>query len=248
MPEIQFTGMGVVRPDGSLGRPARPGVFTRRTGGWAVCALMPLLLGACQDGGALPLKNPNLSDPATATARLLEMDVCSDPPLGEVVLSQLFEAVNAERRKAGLAPLHREDTLMAVSDFYACRLADGGFFSHRDPFDNSTIDSRAIAFGYPFMKIGENLAAGQLSVDEVMEAWMASPGHRANILDPDFTEIGLAVKLGGADGPFWVQEFGRPSNEPLRIVRQAPAVTTTESTATSQPASEEAPAASQPGS
>lgn len=247
MPEIQFTRSGAVRPEGSLGRAARPGILSRRTSGWAVCALMPLFLGACQDGGALPLKNPNLSDPATATARLLEMDVCSDPPLGEVVLSQLFEAVNAERRKAGLSVLHREDTLMVVSDFYACRLADGGFFSHRDPFDNSTIDSRAIAFGYPFMKVGENLAAGQLSVEEVMEAWMASPGHRANILDPDFTEIGLAVKIGGADGPFWVQEFGRPSNEPLRTVRQATAASA-ESTATSRPVTVDAPTASQPGS
>lgn len=247
MPEIQFIGRSMVRPDGSLARPVLRGIFTRWTSGWAVCALMPLFLGACQEGGALPLKNPNLSDPATATARLLEMDVCSDPPLGEVVLSHLFAAVNAERRKAGLAALKREDTLMVVSDFYACRLADGGFFSHRDPFDNSTIDSRAIAFGYPFTKVGENLAAGQLSVEEVMEAWMASPGHRANILDPDFTEIGLAVKLGGADGPFWVQEFGRPSSEPLRTVRQAPS-NSDESAATSRPVTDDASPASQPGS
>ncbi|OQZ06623.1 MAG: hypothetical protein B6D36_04035 [Planctomycetes bacterium UTPLA1] len=76
---------------------------------------------------------------------------------------------------------------------------------------------------------------------------MASPGHRANILDPDFTEIGLAVKLGGADGPFWVQEFGRPSSEPLRTVRQAPS-NSDESAATSRPVTDDASPASQPGS
>lgn len=195
--------------------------------------MLLFVAGACQEGPALPLKNGDITDPAAATARLLELDTCTDPPLGDVLLNRLLEAVNLERAKAELKPLRREDTLMVIADFYACRLAEGGFFSHRDPFDNSTVDSRAITFGYPFVKVGENLAAGQLSVDEVIEAWMESPGHRANILDPDFTEIGLAVKLGGADGPYWVQEFGRPSSLPLRATRVTVKQPTTTSAAES---------------
>lgn len=203
------------------------GVGTRRRGLVLrirrICsvALLPLFIAACQEGSPLPLKNSDLTDPASATARLLDLDTCTDPPLNEVLLTRLVDSINQQREKAGLRAVRREDTLMVIADFYACRLAEGGFFSHRDPFDNSTVDSRAISFGYPFYKVGENLAAGQLGVDEVVEAWMASPGHRANILDPDFTEIGVAVKLGGSDGPYWVQEFGRPSNEPVRLVRQS---------------------------
>lgn len=207
-------------------------------------ALTMLFGAACQEGPALPLKSSEISDPAAATARLLELDTCVNPPLGGVLLNRLLEAVNQERENAGLKPLRREDTLMVIADFYACRLAEGGFFSHRDPFDNSTVDSRATSFGYPFVKVGENLAAGQLSVDEVIEAWMASAGHRANILDPDFTEIGLAVKLGGADGPYWVQEFGRPSSLPLRPVRSI--IQPVSPSTASQPATGEGASSSQP--
>ncbi len=122
----------------------------------------------------------------------------------------MIDAVNAERARHKLAPVHGEATLMQIADFYACRLVEGGFFAHEDPIGGSTVDGRAADFGYAFWKIGENLAAGQQSVDEAMAAWLASPSHRAILLDPAFTELGVAVKAGGPNGIYWVQEFGRP--------------------------------------
>ncbi len=58
--------------------------------------------------------------------------------------------------------------------------------------------------------MGENIASGQESADEVVDGWMASPGHCANIMDPNFTEIGV----GYYDGDIWTQVFGRPLSGP----------------------------------
>ena len=88
-------------------------------------------------------------------------------------------------------------------------MIDGGFFGHVDPADDSTVAERAADFGYAFLKIGENLAAGQRSAEEVVAEWMKSPKHRENMLDPAFVEIGIAVKDGGQYGRYWVQELGR---------------------------------------
>lgn len=125
----------------------------------------------------------------------------------------MIDAINAERAKRDLKPLRQNGTLMQIADFYACRLVDGHFFDHFDPYDGSTVVERAIDFGYPFFQIGENLAARQTTVKEAMSALMNSPKHRSNILDPVFTEIGVAVKIGGDHGIYWVQEFGRPLSE-----------------------------------
>jgi uncharacterized protein YkwD len=166
------------------------------------------LFAGCQDDQAFsvgPWKMDGQSK-STTTSRA----ACEDPPDASDLVQEILGAVNAQRAHAGVPLLRLDPTLTKVADFYACRLAEDGFFAHEDPFDGSTIDVRAANFGYPFLKIGENLAAGQWSVDQVMDDWMASPEHRANILDPAYTDIGIVVKLGGDCGTYWVQEFGRP--------------------------------------
>src|SRR5438477_249764 len=82
-------------------------------------------------------------------------------------MRDLIHAVNAERAKLKLAPLKVNDILSQTAEFYACRLIDGEFFSHTDPFDGSSVDSRASNFGYAFLKVGENLAEGQDTVEQV---------------------------------------------------------------------------------
>ena len=64
---------------------------------------------------------------------------------------------------------------------------------------------------YAFYAIGENLAAGQQTPAEVMKVWMDSPAHRDIILDPNWTEVGIAVRVGGEYEIYWVQLFGRPA-------------------------------------
>lgn len=177
--------------------------------------LLAALASGCHEDTTLPLSGTEAVEPAEAAARWLRWDECADPPDVDAMLDELVTAVNAERLRNKVPPLKTEPTLMQLADFYACRLVEGDFFSHVDPYDASTVDSRAISFGYPFVKIGENLAAGQKTVREVVADWMASPGHRANILDPAFTEIGVAVKVGGANGPYWVQQLGRPYEQPM---------------------------------
>ncbi|HEY2292131.1 MAG TPA: CAP domain-containing protein, partial [Thermoanaerobaculia bacterium] len=74
-----------------------------------------------------------------------------------------------------------------------------------------TVRERARAAGYDWRAIGENIAEGQLSVDEVMSTWMHSPPHRKNILDRDFKELGVGLALGRSGNEWqveWVQTFG----------------------------------------
>ncbi len=183
--------------------------------------LVLALLAGCQEDPRLHLAQPDLS-PGDAAARMLRVDICDDLPSSDAIIRKVIDAINAERAKLQRSALEPETTLMQIADFYACRLAEGGFFSHVDPFDASTVDSRATSFGYAFLKIGENLAAGQRTAEDVVRDWMESPGHRANILDPMFSEIGMSVKMGGSQGPFWVVEFGRPFTSILEEAPDAP--------------------------
>ena len=84
------------------------------------------------------------------------------------------------------------------------------FFAHENPFTRTELRDRAEEFGYEFQVIGENLAAGQATPAQAMNDWMNSPGHRANILNADFTELGVGIRTGGTYGTYWVQEFGLP--------------------------------------
>jgi uncharacterized protein YkwD len=69
---------------------------------------------------------------------------------------------------------------------------------------------RAAEFEYEYWMIGENLAAGQTSPEQVVADWMASPGHRENMLGETYTEVGVGLRQGGDYGLYWVLEFGDP--------------------------------------
>lgn len=172
-----------------------------------------LLLTGCEPGGMFSLSPaaPTASAPNNTPASYPVFSQPGDAPANaEALIDSVVDAVNAERLKAGLPALTLNDNLSKVADEYAQRLIMGDFFAHVDPFNGSTVARRASQRGYLFFKVGENLAAGQREVAAAMKDWMDSPTHRANILDPDFTEIGIAIRDGGRHGRYWVQEFGRP--------------------------------------
>lgn len=201
----------------------------------AILAVAGLMLGVgagCQedDTGAL---RTIIGDGLAPTG---PMDPCMRAEDEDRLISEMLEQINRERRRRSLPVVKRNETLDRIAEFYACRMIDGGFFSHVDPDDDSHIDSRAGDFGYAFQKLGENLGAGQYSVDRVMREWMRSPGHRANLLDPEFTEVGLAVRVGGEHGVYWVQEFGRPLTS--RPIGETPMEEMKPVPATSQPAAQ----------
>lgn len=135
---------------------------------------------------------------------------CVTPADAEQYAARVVDLVNDERLQNNLPPLTGNATLSRLAGDYACEMIEGDYFEHTDPITGSTVGSRALAGGYYFKKVGENLAGGFTSPEETMAQWMDSPGHRANILDADFTEMGAAVRTGGSYRWYWVQEFGLP--------------------------------------
>ena len=131
----------------------------------------------------------------------------------EEVSREMLVQVNAARKSAGLKPLRLDSVLAKAAQRHAEDMLKRGYFDHRSPA-GTTVRERSTAAGYRWAAIGENIAFGQTSVDEVVETWLGSPGHRKNILSPNFSELGVGLALGkGPDGKYqvlWVQNFGAP--------------------------------------
>lgn len=114
---------------------------------------------------------------------------------------QVFDLVNRERSQAGLAPLRMSDALSAMATDKAQDMVDNNYFDHQSPTYGSPFQMMD-SYGIRYQTAGENIAKGQRTPTEVMNAWMNSEGHRANILNGSFTEIGIGYYNGG-----WVQVF-----------------------------------------
>ncbi len=114
--------------------------------------------------------------------------------------------MNKERAAAGCSPVTANDKLTRAADDYSDVMASSGVMSHTGP-DGSTMTSRVEAAGYQWSTLGENIARGQADAASVMDSWMNSQGHRANILNCSFKELGVGVHVGDG-GPWWTQDFG----------------------------------------
>ncbi|MFC8850855.1 CAP domain-containing protein, partial [Micromonospora sp. NPDC057141] len=120
---------------------------------------------------------------------------------------EVVNLVNAERAKAGCSALKIDDKLMAAAQAHSQDQADNRKMSH-DGSDGSDVGDRLDRVGYAWRAYGENVAWNQQTPAAVMDAWMNSPGHRANILNCSFTEIGVGI--ASSNGPYWTQDFGTP--------------------------------------
>ncbi|MFF2480810.1 CAP domain-containing protein [Paenibacillus sp. NPDC058071] len=114
---------------------------------------------------------------------------------------QVVNLVNQERAKGGLSPLTVDTLLTKVAQEKARDMDVNKYFSHTSPTYGSPFDMMK-QFGVTYSYAGENIAAGQRTPQEVMNAWMNSPGHRQNIMSPNFKKIGV-----GFVNNQWVQEF-----------------------------------------
>ncbi|QKV96822.1 TerD family protein [Streptomyces sp. NA02950] len=121
--------------------------------------------------------------------------------------SEVIALTNAERAAARLAPLTPEPRLTTAAQRHSDDMVARDFYSHTGPEGQQPWD-RARAAGAGHRGIGENIACGQRSAAEVVRGWMDSPGHRANILKPDFTHIGVGYTTGSRAGTYWTQVFG----------------------------------------
>lgn len=124
----------------------------------------------------------------------------------EYTAEDVFMAVNRQRTAAGLSPFTRDLKLIAAAEAKAQDMKDKKYFSHNTP-DGKTPWLFIQAAGYNYQTAGENLAINFDTADGVVAGWMQSPGHRANILNPNFTEMGIAV-LKIDTGYLVTQEFG----------------------------------------
>jgi len=127
--------------------------------------------------------------------------------------TELLQLTNAQRQSMGLTPLCLSSQLGQAAQFHAQDMADNNYFSHTG-LDGSQVWDRAGWFGYTYYRISENIALGYNNPSAVMDGWMNSPGHRANLLDSEVTEIGFgyAYSYSGDYGHYWVQVFGNPAN------------------------------------
>jgi len=122
---------------------------------------------------------------------------------------EVFLRVNQIRQSAGLYPLARNRALDLAAQVHAQDMARHNFMSHSGS-DGSSPAARIRAAGYPWITWAENVAVGYATPAAVMNAWMNSPGHRRNILNPNVREIGIGVAQspGTRWGIFWCQDFG----------------------------------------
>ncbi|MFC8359912.1 CAP domain-containing protein [Streptomyces griseorubiginosus] len=122
-------------------------------------------------------------------------------------VDEVVVLTNRRRTGAGLPPLAADPPLARAAQAYSTDMAVRAFYAHTSPEGTQPWD-RAAAAGSARRSIGENIACGQRSAAEVVEGWMNSPGHRANILKPGFTHIGVGFAGGGPAGTYWTQLFG----------------------------------------
>lgn len=155
------------------------------------------------------------------------------PIINDAFEARVVELVNQHRAANGaLPPLKRVATLDKAARYHAADLGTDNYFAH-DTFDRSggslvrvcgTFDR--IRRWYDWWTAGENIGAGYHTPEEVMTGWMGSDGHRRNILNPNYREIGVGYFSGAGDyGVYWVQDLGARSGEYPILINNDAAVT-----------------------
>ena len=120
----------------------------------------------------------------------------------------VIELTNAERKKADLPPLKPNPKLFEAARSHAANMAKQDKLDHE--LDEKTPEDRLKAAGYKYSRWGENIGWSYADPKRAIEGWMDSPIHKDNILNKDFTEIGVAMVKNEKGEPYWVQVFGAP--------------------------------------
>jgi uncharacterized protein YkwD len=148
--------------------------------------------------------------PASATETAAAPDA---PAAGgtSATAGTIVQLTNAERAHAGRPPLRANSQLMEAAQLHADQMARRGRLEHvLSGGQYPRPEDRLAAAGYQWSAYAENIAMGQSTAAAVMDSWMHSSGHRANILKTNVTEIGVGYARDSAGRPYYVQVFGRP--------------------------------------
>jgi uncharacterized protein YkwD len=165
----------------------RAGIWERGKDTWIVLAT-PFNVPLVKDATAIRRRALELVNQARARAR-----TCG---------SVSFEAAR---------PLKLDAVLDKAALIHSLDMAEHGRMTHRGS-DGSSVAERTKRVGYTWRKVGENVAAGTPAVDDVVRGWLGSPTHCVNIMNPDFTQMGIAYAVNAAseDGIYWTQVFAIP--------------------------------------
>jgi uncharacterized protein YkwD len=158
-----------------------------------------------------PVSGPAPSPTSTSPANPVPPNITTSPDLAAWA-SQIVALTNQQRKANGLPDLKVSDKLTQMAQIQADQMAGLNTMSHDLPNARyPDLQSRASAVGYKFNWLGENIAFNYPDPQGVMNGWMLSTGHRANILNASYTEIGVAVALNADGRPYFAQEFGQPA-------------------------------------
>ncbi len=186
--------------------------------------LAAAVLAACGGGGDAPAPAPSTDAPAApapapsaSSPSSPSVDAtCALPDFAASVLArvnQLRAAGASCGAKGTFAPagaLAWNAQLTEAATAHSLDMVTNNFFDHVGS-NGSTLGSRVSATGYAWSSLGENIAAGYGTVTRVMDGWMASDGHCANIMNPNFTQIGVACVKGSTGyGDYWTMDLARP--------------------------------------
>jgi hypothetical protein len=144
--------------------------------------------------------------------------------LGLIVSNTIFDETNVNRAEENLTPLALNQTLNEVAQLKADDMASKGYFAHTSP-EGLTPWHWFNKAGYSFYYAGENLAVNFIDSKDLVSAWMNSPSHRANIVNYNFTEIGIGIAKGqykGSEAVFVVQMFGKPRTTQVAAIKPNP--------------------------
>lgn len=122
--------------------------------------------------------------------------------------NEVIRLVNAERNKAGLSSLTTDSNLTSVARTKSQDFINNNYFSHNSPTYGTPFEMLT-TMGIKYSAAAENIASGQKTAAEVMNSWMNSSGHKANILNSNFNKIGVGVAKANNGNLYWTQLFTR---------------------------------------
>jgi len=192
-----------------------PSSLSPPLGGWLASVAL-LLLVACGERAEAPkpVAQPEAPDTSVMGAGPYGAN-CGIRALPDEVMKRINAVRTSPRRCGGrpmgpATPLKWDGALASAAASHSLDMAQRNYFDHRSP-TGRTVSQRASASNYNWKTVGENIAGGDTSVDEVMQGWLDSPDHCTNIMEPAFADVAVACVMqpGSEWGTYWTMVLGR---------------------------------------
>jgi uncharacterized protein YkwD len=165
----------------------------------------------------VPIPPPPSSQASTITPTIISAEDVTG--LTDIITyddtAEMLVLINQSRCTQGLSPVTANGLLSSAADQHNIDMLTNRFFDHKGT-QGDTVGDRVTAQGYTWLAVGENLAAGATSVEETFTLWWESPGHKANMLNADFSEAGLShlFRAGSQMGHYWTLVLANQGTAP----------------------------------